>query len=81
MSAVEGCPAGEAEHRISQAAGNKTRVLDLSGLELTAVPDSIGQLTSLTILDLGDNPLSSPPPEVTAQGTKAIVAFLRAHAS
>ena len=51
----------------------------LGGNQLTAVPDSIGQLTALTRLDLGGNQhLSSPPPEVRAQGTGAVLAFLRA---
>ena len=53
--------------------------LNLSGNELTEIPDSIGQLTALTDLDLGGNPhLSSPPREVQAQGTEAVLAFLRA---
>jgi Leucine-rich repeat (LRR) protein len=56
--------------------------LDLSGNQLTAVPDTIGQLTNLTTLNIEGNPhLPSPPPEVTAQGAQAVLAFLRAHAS
>ena len=45
--------------------------------ELTAVPPEISQLTNLRALSLDRNPLSSPPPEVIAQGTAAIVAYLR----
>ena len=53
--------------------------LDLSRNRLTAVPHSIGQLTALTELDLaGNRRLSSPPREVLAQGTRAVLAFLRA---
>jgi len=53
--------------------------LDLSGNQLTAVPDSIGQLTALTKLDLsGNQHLFSPPREVQALGTPAMLAFLRA---
>ena len=51
----------------------------LNGNQLTEIPDSIGQLTALTTLKLDDNPhLSSPPREVQAQGTEAVLAFLRA---
>jgi small GTP-binding protein len=53
--------------------------LGLSGNRLTAVPDSIGQLTDLTELRLdGNRHLTSPPREVLAQGTKAVLAFLQA---
>jgi Leucine-rich repeat (LRR) protein len=64
VSVAEGYPAGEAGHRISQAAFNKATILDLSGLELTAVPDSITQLTSLTDLNLHGNRLTAVPDSV-----------------
>jgi internalin A len=53
--------------------------IDLSSNELTVVPDSIGQLPALTEFDVsGNSRLSSPPPEVLAQGSGAVLAFLRA---
>ncbi len=52
--------------------------LSLSGNQLTQVPVEIAQLTSLQELDLRDNPdLLTPPPEIVAQGTEEILAFLR----
>jgi hypothetical protein len=50
-SVAEG-PDRVAERRIAQIAGTHGGRLDLSGLGLTAVPGSIGQLTALTWLDL-----------------------------
>ena len=68
-SAVEG-PGREAERRIADVAQAHGTHLDLTGLLLTVVPDSIGQLTALTSLDLsGNRHLFSPPREVLAQGT------------
>jgi internalin A len=53
--------------------------LSLAGNQLTQLPDSIGRLTALTTLHLdGNQHLSSPPQEVRAQGTGAVLAFLRA---
>jgi internalin A len=53
--------------------------LDLNGNQLTTIPDSFGQLTALTSLDLnGNRYLSSPPREVQAQGTRAVLTFLQA---
>ena len=37
----------------------------------------MGNLTKLETLDLSDNPLTSPPPEIISQGAKAVVAYLR----
>lgn len=61
--------------------GNLTSLtaLNLSNNQLTALPDSLGDLTNLKALILRDNPLESPPPEVVAQGTEAVLAFLRAN--
>ncbi|MFX0091261.1 MAG: COR domain-containing protein [Candidatus Hodarchaeota archaeon] len=53
--------------------------LDLSGVELTALPESLSQLEKLEELKLPKT-LEVPPPEVIAQGIKAIQAFLRERA-
>jgi Leucine-rich repeat (LRR) protein len=68
--------------------------------QLTSLPAEIGELTALTLLDVGENgltvlptelgklngledlwvqgnPLVVPPPEVVAQGTAAILEYLR----
>ncbi len=53
------------------------QTLDLSNNQLTQVPAELSQLTKLQTLYLQDNPLLTPPPEIIAQGTQAILAFLR----
>jgi hypothetical protein len=64
--------------RIADVARAHGSRLDLSYLGLTAIPDSMGQLTALTELALGDNPhLPSPLQEAQAQGAEAVLAFLR----
>ena len=56
--------------------------LYLGNNQLTAVPETIARLTNLTRLDLdGNEHLSSPPQEIQAQGTEAVLAFLRALAA
>ena len=67
----------ETRDRIQEAKEKEATELNLSGMGLTAVPPEIGHLTNLQELALHENPLSSPPPEVIAQGTAAIVAYLR----
>ncbi|GAC1693634.1 MAG: hypothetical protein PVS3B1_32300 [Ktedonobacteraceae bacterium] len=52
--------------------------LDLNNNQLTSIPSEIGSLSVLQRLSLDNNPLRTPPPEIVAQGTKAILAFLRA---
>jgi internalin A len=52
--------------------------LDLSHNQLTQVPVELAQLTQLQTLLLNDNAdLLTPPPEIVAQGTREILAFLR----
>ena len=51
----------EADHRIKQALIDKLIELDLSGLALQYLPDSIGQLTQLQILNLSNNHLQQLP--------------------
>jgi internalin A len=51
--------------------------LDVGLNRLTALPKRIGQLTALTTLELRGNPLETPPPDVVAQGTQAVLEFLR----
>ncbi len=52
--------------------------LYLDNNQLISLPAEIGQLTNLTeLVVLSDNQLTSPPPEVVKQGTKAILAYLR----
>lgn len=64
MSAADGYPGGEPEHRIGQAAVSRASSLDLSSLELTEASASIGQLTSLTHLDLSYNRLMALPDSI-----------------
>ena len=54
----------EAERRIADAALAHGSRLDLADLGLTAVPDSIGQLTALTELDLSYNQLTAVPDSI-----------------
>jgi len=58
--------------------------LDLTNNQLTVLPPEIGKLVNLEEpsddagLQLENNPLESPPPEIVNQGTKAILAYLQA---
>jgi len=54
----------EAERRIADVAQARGSRLDLAGLRLTAIPDSIGQLTTLTSLDLSRNQLTTVPDSI-----------------
>ncbi len=54
----------EAQRRIQQAIAEKSPKLDLSRLELSAVPPEIGQLKGLQWLDLSANELTAVPPEI-----------------
>ncbi len=54
------------------------QVLSLSDNQLTQVPVELARLTNLESLYLDNNPdLLTPPPEIVAQGTREILAFLR----
>ena len=52
-------------------------VLILEHNQLTSLPPEIGQLTDVVFSGLELNQLKSPPPEIVAQGTKAVLSFLR----
>jgi hypothetical protein len=53
-----------AEERIRQAAETQATSLNLSGLGLHQVPESLGQLSELRELYLHDNPALGLPAEV-----------------
>jgi Leucine-rich repeat (LRR) protein len=54
----------EAEQRIEAARESGATELDLSGLGLTELPDSIANLTALQTLDLTDNQLTRLPDSI-----------------
>ncbi len=55
--------------------------LDLRDNRLTSLPDGLGWVSALAMLDLdGNRRLSSPPPEVAAQGMNAVQGFLQGRA-
>ena len=54
----------EAERRIANALITQATTLDLSCLDLNALPESIGQLTNLDRLDLSENKLTIIPKEL-----------------
>ncbi len=53
--------------------------LDLGDNQLTILPAELGNLSKLSHISLSRNrsPLQTPPPEIVAQGTDAILAYLR----
>ena len=52
-------------------------VLYLNDNQLTALPESLGKLSALRTLQLDDNPLDSELRAAYAEGTKAVLRFLR----
>ena len=64
---------------VPESLGQLTNLQELwlGNNQLTALPESLGQLTNLRVLELGGNRLASPPPEIVAQGTQAILSYLR----
>ena len=54
----------DALKRIEEAAQNRAKELNLSGLGLTELPPEIWNLTNLTRLDLDGNQLTALPPEI-----------------
>ena len=52
--------------------------LTIGGSQLRVLPDWLSKLPNLKTLELYQNPLVSPPPEVVAQGSRAVLAFLHA---
>ena len=52
--------------------------LHLHKNQLTQIPSELGQLTNLQYISLSKNPnLLTPPPEIVAQGTQAVLSFLQ----
>jgi internalin A len=64
VSSVAEDPGREAERRVAAAVRAHDERLDLSHLGLTTVPDSIGQLTALTTLNLTGNQLTAVPDSI-----------------
>ena len=54
----------EAEQRIEQARREGATELGLRRMELTELPESLGELTQLQTLDLSGNQLTSLPPSL-----------------
>lgn len=54
--------------------------LSLGGNQLRVLPNWLGQLPNLKEVDLYHNSLVTPPPEVVAHGSGAVLTFLRAGA-
>ncbi|HST52411.1 MAG TPA: COR domain-containing protein [Pyrinomonadaceae bacterium] len=58
-------PMSPAEARIQEARRNHATSLDLSGMNLTELPESITQLSQLQMLSLDDNQLTTLPESIT----------------
>jgi Leucine-rich repeat (LRR) protein len=53
------------------------RMFRVNNNDLRVVPDWLLDLPRLLYIEVGGNPLASPPPEIAANGNKAILQFLR----
>jgi Leucine-rich repeat (LRR) protein len=53
------------------------RIFNILDNELRVVPDWLLDLPRLRYIEVGANPLISPPPEIAASGNEAILQFLR----
>lgn len=51
--------------------------LELGKNRITRLPPQLGRLDNLEILDVSGNPLELPPPEIVANGTRAILDYLK----
>ncbi|MBE9160543.1 leucine-rich repeat domain-containing protein [Nodosilinea sp. LEGE 06152] len=61
LGAADPDPLAEAERRIQAALESGATELDLSGLGMTAIPESLGNLINLIALDLSQNQLTAIP--------------------
>ncbi|KAK7265632.1 hypothetical protein RJT34_33254 [Clitoria ternatea] len=52
------------------------RELDLSNNQIHALPNTFDRLDNLTHLNLEQNPLEVPPPDIVAQGVQAVKRFM-----
>ena len=65
MSAKEDKSLRESVHRIEEARRSGAASLDLSGLNLSTVPDSLAQLPNLQTLNLSGNQITAIPHSFT----------------
>lgn len=65
----------EAAHRIEEAKRTRTTSLDLGGLALPIIPDSVAQLANLEELTLGNNEISVIPDSLTQLGNLRVLDF------
>nr|XP_053637882.1 uncharacterized protein LOC128692652 [Cherax quadricarinatus] len=56
---------------------SRLQVLLLQGNRLTSLPASLGTLPELATLQVSDNPIIFPPPDVIKGGTRVILRFLK----
>lgn len=76
---AEGATVGfaEAERRIQAALESGAIELDLSGLGLIALPNSIGNLTNVTVLYLDQNQLTTLPDSIGNLTSLRLLVLLR----
>jgi small GTP-binding protein len=56
------------------------KVISLDNNQINALPEELTRLTNLKVLSVYNNPLTSPSPEIIAQGTQAILIYLHQQA-